>query len=179
MMNRSTWIGVGIGALAVTAVGAVASSKYGLNPFQDYAKVVAVEPAYDVHRTSREVCNDVAVEQQVEPRDKQRVAGTVIGAVVGGVVGHQVGSGRGNDVATVAGAAAGGYAGNRIQKRMQDNNTETVVENRCATVWDSQKIPAGFDVTYEWEGRQEVVRMQEMPGERIRIEDGKPAVSES
>lgn len=178
-MNRSTWIGVAVGAVAVTALGAAASSKYGLNPFQDYAKVVAVEPAYDVERSSREVCNDVAVERQVEPKDKQRVAGTVIGAVVGGVVGHQIGSGRGNDVATVAGAAAGGYAGNRIQKNMQENNTETVTEPRCATVWDSHKIPAGFDVTYEWEGRQEVVRMQDDPGERIRIEDGKPVVSES
>ena len=178
-MNRSTWLGVAIGAVAVTAVGAVASSHYGLNPFGDYAKVVAVEPAYDMQRTSREVCGDVAVEQQVEPRDKHRIAGTAIGAVVGGIVGHEIVSGKADDAATAAGAVAGGYAGNQIQKKMQQGNTESVAQNRCTTVYDSERVPAGFDVTYEWEGRQEVVRMDEAPGERIRIEDGKPVLSDS
>ena len=178
-MNRSTWTGVIVGAVAVTAIGAVAGTRYGLNPFGDYAKVVAVEPAFDQHQTAREVCNDVAVERQVEPKDKKRVAGAAIGAVVGGVIGHQVGSGSGNDAATVAGAAAGGYAGSKIQKKMQENNTETVIENRCATVYDTQRVPAGFDVTYEYEGRQATVRMDEAPGERIRMEDGQPAIEES
>lgn len=177
MMNRSAWTGVIIGAVAVTAVGAVAATRYGLNPFQDYAKVVAVEPAFDLHQTSREVCNDVAVERQKEPVDKKRVAGTAIGAVVGGVIGHQIGSGSGNDAATIAGAAAGGYAGNKIQKKVQQGNTETVIENRCAMVYDTERVPAGFDVTYEFEGRQATVRMDEAPGERIRMEDGQPVIS--
>jgi len=178
-MNRSAWTGVIIGAVAVTAIGAVATTRYGLNPFRDYAEVVAVEPAFDVRQTSREVCNGVAVERQKEPIDKKRVAGAAIGAVVGGVIGHQVGSGSGQDAATIAGAAAGGYAGSKIQKKIQEGNTETVIETRCATVYDSERVPAGFDVTYEFEGRQATVRMDEAPGERLPMKDGQPVIEAS
>jgi len=46
------------------------------------------------------------------------------------------------------------------------------VEQRCRTVYDNQKSPAGFDVTYMLDGRQGEVRMDHDPGERIRVEDG-------
>lgn len=178
-MNKSTLTGVIVGAVAVTAVGAIATSNSGLNPFRDYARVVSVEPAFDVTRVPREACHEEMVERQVEPKDKKRVAGAAIGAVVGGVLGNQVGSGSGRDAATVAGAAAGGYAGSKIQKKMQEGNTETVAEQRCTIVYDTERTPAGYDVTWEFEGRQGVVRMDQDPGERLPMKDGEPVVQQS
>jgi uncharacterized protein YcfJ len=161
-----------LGGVVVVAVAAYAGTRADMNPWQDYAEVVSVTPAFDNQQTARQECNDEAVTQQVPIKDEKRIAGSAIGAVFGGVLGNQVGGGDGKKVATAAGAVAGGYAGSKVQKNMQEGNTETVVEQRCRTVYDNQKIPAGFDVTYLLDGTQGVVRMDRDPGKRIRVENG-------
>jgi len=176
-MNNSLVAGLIVGGVVLLAVGAFASTQTNLNPFQDYAEVVSVEPAFDNKQTSRQVCNDEAITQQVAVRDEKRIAGSAIGAVVGGVLGNQVGSGDGKKIATAAGAIGGGYAGSKIQKGMQERNTETVINERCGTVYDNHKVPAGFDVTYLLDGRQGVVRMDHNPGKRIRVEDGELVIT--
>jgi len=167
-----------VGAVVVASVGAVAANS-GYNPLRKYATVVSVEPAFDTTRTPRQVCGDQTTLEQAPVNDKKRIAGTAIGAVVGGVLGNQVGSGTGRDVATVAGAAAGGYAGNKIQKRIQEGNLEEKTEENCVMVYDTQSVPAGYDVTYELEGIQKVVRIDHDPGKRIPVVDGKPVLTRS
>ncbi len=171
-MKNSLLAALIVGGAVVVAVGAYAGTRTNLNPWQDYADVVAVEPAFDNQQVGRYVCNDEAVTQQVPVKDEKRVAGAAIGAVIGGVLGNQVGSGDGKKLATAAGAVAGGYAGSKVQKNMQEGNTETVAEERCGTVYDNQKIPAGFEVTYLLDGTQGVVRMDHNPGKRIPVENG-------
>lgn len=177
-MNNSVLAGVIVGAIVVTAVGAVAANS-GFNPMQDYATVLAVEPAYNVKRTPRAVCGEETVLQQEPVKDEKRVAGAAIGAVVGGVLGNQVGSGSGNTAATVAGAAAGGYTGSKIQKRMQENNVIETAEEGCVTVYDIERTAAGYDVTYELDGAERTIRMDHDPGDRIPVRDGEPLVSRS
>jgi len=177
-MSNRILAGAIVASVAATAVGAVAVNN-GYNPLQDYATVVAVETAYETNRVARQVCGDETVLQQAPVKDENRIAGTAIGAVVGGVLGNQVGDGSGQTAATIAGAAAGGYAGNKIQKRMQEGNLEESVEHRCMTVYDTESIPVGFDVTYELDGAERVVRMDHDPGDRIPVEDGEPVLSES
>lgn len=177
-MNNTILAGVIVGAVVATAVGAVAANN-GYNPLQDYANVVAVEPAYETNRVARQVCGDETVLQQAPVKDEKRIAGAAIGAVVGGVLGNQVGDGSGQTAATIAGAAAGGYAGSKIQKKMQQGNFEESVEQRCVTVYDTESIPAGFDVTYELDGVERVVRMDRDPGKRIPVEDGELVLSKS
>jgi uncharacterized protein YcfJ len=177
-MNNTVLAGVIVGAVVVTAVGAVATSN-GYNPLKDYATVVAVEPAYETNRVPRQVCGDATVLEQAPVKDEKRIAGTAIGAIVGGVLGNQVGDGSGQTAATIAGAAAGGYAGNKIQKKMQQGNLEESVENRCVTVYDTESIPVGFDVTYELDGVESVVRMDHDPGKRIPVEDGELVLTKS
>ncbi len=177
-MKNSLLAGLILGGVVVTAVGAYASTT-SLNPWQDYADVVAIEPAFDNKQVARYVCNDESVTQQVPVKDEKRIAGAAIGAVIGGALGNQVGSGDGKKLATAAGAVAGGYGGSKVQKRMQENNTETVVEERCGTVYDNEKTPAGFEVTYLLDGKQGVVRMDHDPGKQIRVEDGELVLSKS
>jgi len=178
-MNNSILAGVILGGVVVTAVGAYASTRVDFNPWQDYAKVVAVEPAFTTNSVAREVCSDESVTQQVPVKDEKRIAGTAIGAVIGGVLGNQVGDGRGQTLATAAGAVAGGYAGSKVQKNMQEGNTETTTEQRCETVYDSEKVPAGYQVTYLLDGKEGVVVMDHNPGNRIRVEDGELVLTRS
>jgi uncharacterized protein YcfJ len=42
----------------------------------------------------------------------------------------------------------------------------------CVVVYDTSSVQAGYDVTYELEGVQKVVRMDHDPGRRIPVEDG-------
>jgi uncharacterized protein YcfJ len=43
----------------------------------------------------------------------------------------------------------------------------------CVVVYDTSSIQSGYDVTYELDGVQKVVRMDHAPGKRIPVEDGK------
>jgi uncharacterized protein YcfJ len=170
-MNKSLVTGLVVGAVVATAGGAVAGYRM-LGHGDDYAQVVNVTPITKNVRTPRQDCHDQQVTEQAPTRDGKQVTGSVLGAVAGAVIGHQIGGGDGKKIATVAGAAAGGYAGNRVQKRMQDGNTVTTTEQHCETVYDSHKEQVGFRVRYRLDGREDTVRMDHDPGNRIPVRDG-------
>lgn len=170
-MNKSLLVGAVLGAVGVTAGGAVAT--YSLVGGPGYAEVLAVEPINETIRTPREECKDVAVTRQKPVQDQHRIAGTAIGAVVGGLLGNQVGGGTGKKIATVAGAVGGGYAGNQVQGNMQAGDTYTTTETRCNTVTDTSEKLVGYNVKYELDGKVGQVRMDKDPGSRIPVEDGK------
>lgn len=169
-MNKSMVVGAVLGAVAVTAGGAVAT--YSLVGGPEYAEVLAVKPVKETIKTPRQVCQDVTVTRQKPVQDQHRIAGTAIGAVVGGLLGNQVGGGNGKKIATVAGAVGGGYAGNKVQGSMQANDTYTTTETRCSTVTDTSEKVIGYDVKYQLDGKEGRVRMDSDPGSRIPVEDG-------
>ena len=134
-MNKSLLIGTVLGAVGVTAGGAVAT--YSLvDRGPEYAEVVAVQPVKETIKTPRQVCKDVAVTHQRPVKDQHQIVGTAIGAIAGGLLGNQIGGGNGKKIATVAGAVGGGYAGNQIQKNHQDKNATYTTERRCHWVND-------------------------------------------
>jgi uncharacterized protein YcfJ len=170
-MNKQILIGGIIGAVGVTAIGAVAG--FQMFDKEKFAEVVSVVPVTRTVSVPREVCKDELVEVAVPTKDPKQITGTIAGAVIGGVLGNQVGDGSGKKVATVAGAAAGGYAGNKIQENMQEGKTTTATQRVCNTVQESHVEPTGFDVTYVLDGEQRVVHMDHDPGERIAINNGR------
>lgn len=170
-MNKSMMMGIGLGALGVTAGGAVAT--YSLVDFgPKYAEVLAVEPLKETIRTPREVCEEVPVTRRKPVKDQHQVAGTVIGALAGGLLGNRIGEGTGKKVATVAGAVAGGYAGNKVQENMQASDTYTATETKCKTVTDSSEKVVGYDVEFRLGDEVGHVRMDHEPGPRIPVKDG-------
>lgn len=170
-MDKSMMLGIGLGALGVTAGGAVAT--YNLvDHGPKYAEVVAVQPLKEQIKTPREVCKDVVATHRAPVRDQHQIAGTVVGALAGGLLGNQVGAGSGNKLATVAGAAAGGYAGKKVQENMQANDTYSTRETRCKTVTDTSEKVVGYDVDYRIGEKAGRVRMDHEPGERIPVKDG-------
>ncbi len=148
-MNNTALAGIIVGAVVVAAAGAVVVNS-GFNPLQKYATVVSVQPAFDTNRTPREVCGDQTTLEQAPVKDEKRIAG----------------------------AAAGGDAGSKPQKRLQEGNTKDKTEEQCVVVYDTESVPAGFDVTYELDGVQKVVRMDRDPGERIPVENGELVLSQ-
>lgn len=176
-MNKSMLVGAVLGAVGVTAGGAVAT--YSLIGGPEYAEVLAVKPINETIKTPRQVCEDVTVTRQKPVKDQHQIAGTAIGAVVGGLLGNQVGGGTGKKIATVAGAVGGGYAGNKVQENMQAGDTYTTTETRCDTVTDVSQKLVGYDVKYQLDGKEGQVRMASDPGSRIPVKDGQLVLSAS
>lgn len=139
---------------------------------QDYAEVIATRAVTKTVDVPREECRDDVVTHTRESRDSNQITGTVVGAVIGGVLGNQIGSGKGKDAATVGGAVAGGYAGNQVQEGMQENNTYQETQRNCVSVVDSHEEPAGYEVTYLFNGIERTIHMDYDPGQRIAVANG-------
>jgi uncharacterized protein YcfJ len=168
-MNKSLLIGTVLGAVGVTAGGAVAT--YSLvDRAPQYAEVLAVQPVKETIKNPRQVCKDVAVTHQRPVKDTHQIAGTAIGAIAGGLLGNQIGGGNGKKIATVAGALGGGYAGNKVQEGMQERDTYTTTETRCSTVNDTSEKVVGYDVKYMLDGKAGQVRMDRDPGSQIPVD---------
>lgn len=129
----------------------------------EYARVISSIPVIQQVAVPQQVCSTrpVAVEQ---PRSG---AGALLGAVAGGAVGNQIGEGSGKAVATLAGVIGGAMLGNRIEgpppATVQNQtlcSTQTVYENRTV----------GYNVTYEYAGRQYQVQMPQDPGPTLRVQ---------
>jgi len=152
--------------------------------FADRARVLSSHPVIEQIPVDREECwND-----RVRGYEDHRITrsdtgapigpGTVLGAIIGGVAGHQVGRGRGNDAATAAGAIVGGLVGNQVDR---DNagppESTTEVERvpvernvrRCRTVHEMREATVGYDVRYEYHGRQFTTRTPQAPGRFIPV----------
>ena len=170
--------------LAVASLSMLASAAFA-ESFGDRARVVSARPVYERIPVSREECwND-----RVRGYEERRVTrtdtgaaigpGTVLGAVVGGVVGHQFGhSSGGRDRGTAAGAIVGGLIGNQIDRDNAGPAERTVevervpVERnveRCRTVDEVREATIGYDVRYEYNGRQFLARMPTDPGRFVRV----------
>ncbi len=169
-MNKSWAVGLVIGAIAATSVGAVAG--YRMIASANSAEVISAKALSKTVKTPRRECHDEQVSHTKPIKDKDRLAGTGIGAVVGGLLGSRVGGGNTRIVTGIAGAAAGGYAGNKIQQKMQQGDTYTTTEERCTTVYDTREDPAGYDVVYMLDGKRHHVHMDHDPGREIPVHDG-------
>ena len=83
-MNRSFMVGSVLGAIVVTAGGAVAGIKYlGAG---NSAQVISANELHKTIKTPRQECHDEQVTRTKAPKDTNRLAGTGIGAVVGGLL---------------------------------------------------------------------------------------------
>lgn len=170
--------------LTLASVGSLAPATFA-DSFGDQARVVSATPVYERIPVSREECwND-----RVRGYEERRVTrsdtgaaigpGTVLGAVVGGVIGHQFGhSSGGRDRGTAAGAIVGGLVGNQIDRENQAGPSSTTeIERvpvtrdveRCRTVDEVREATLGYDVRYEYRGRQFTTRLARDPGRFLRV----------
>lgn len=149
--------------------------------YRDNARVIESRPLYAEGSAKEECWNPRANHyEEVRGNKDTRVGkGAAIGAIAGGVLGHQVGSGNGNTAATAGGAILGGLLGHQIQKRNESDDQPDLDRSRCRVTAENGARPVGYDVRYEFQGREYVTRMDREPGKSLRVgrdirDDGSP-----
>ena len=145
-----------------------------------YAPVVDVQPIYSTYQIPEEhrVCENRPnrTRHYNSNRRHSNAGGAILGGIIGGLVGNHFGDGRGRDAATAAGIIAGaaigsnarpvGYYDNRRHGRRYNRH-----QRRCYTETEyrqEQRI-SGYDVSYDYDGKIHHTRLQNHPGDRVRI----------
>jgi len=138
--------------------------------FEDYGRVVRVTPQVEQINRPRQECRTEYVQVQ-QPAPQRGVGGAIIGGLIGGLAGNQVGGGSGRTAATAAGAIAGAVIGDRNENANVPNSggyqEQQVKQCRTVDHWESRT--SGYEVTYEYRGRNYTDVMSYDPGERLRL----------
>ena len=155
MKTRNIWITTA--TLAVCGLGQAQAQA------QEVGRVLVTQPIVHQVPVPRQVCTT----QQVEAQPQKSGAGALMGAIAGGAIGNQVGQGAGNAVATMAGIVGGALLGDHIEgappaqpQTVQSCTTQNFMETRTV----------GYNVTYEFAGRQYTSRMSQDPGPTIQLQ---------
>ena len=152
-------------ALAVSTVGAFADVNY------DEAEVVDVEPIVEQVEIvePKERCWFETVQRR--QRGERSITAPLLGAIIGGAVGNAVGHKKRNkQVGAVVGAVLGGSLARDLSRdahapvRRVRREVCDVVEQR-----KTQERVTGYMVTYRYQGETHRARMEQRPGERIRV----------
>jgi len=130
---------------------------------QEVGRVISSTPVVQQVGVPRQVCTT----DQVAVQQPKSGAGALLGAIAGGAVGNNVGRGAGNAAATMLGIVGGAMIGDHIEgaapaqlQNVQHCSTQTVYESRTT----------GYNVVYEYAGKQYSVQMPNDPGPTIAIQ---------
>ena len=176
-MNRTRiTASVALGA-ALYSTGALADGPlYGAqgNAYYAYAKVVDVEPIVRVVRVSspeRRCCDEEVTHYAPAPREPGSYTPMILGGIVGGLVGNQFGSGRGNTALTAAGALLGASVGRDRAFPRGVGRRHAAIERRCQVTeaFREEERVDGYRVTYSYQGRSFVTRMDHDPGPEMQV----------
>lgn len=144
-----------IAAIALLSVGELALA-------QEVGKVISSVQVIQQVSVPRQVCS----QEQVAMQPNKSGAGAAMGAIAGGAVGNQFGGGNGKAAATMLGILGGAILGEKIEgapapqtQTVQTCTTQNILENRVM----------GYNVTYEFNGKQYTVQMPRDPGPTIRL----------
>ena len=119
--------------------------------------VVRTVPIHQIVTETVQQC----VTETVTPTEKG-AGGAIVGAIVGGVVGNQIGGGSGRDIATGVGVITGAVVGDNMQNAPR-------TQQRCTPIQNSRSVIVGYDVTWEYLGRQMTQRMDRDPGQYVTV----------
>lgn len=135
---------------------------------QERGRVLSATPVTQQVAVPQQVCRDQPV--AVAPRNTG--AGAVIGALAGGLVGNAIGSGGGRAAATAAGVVGGAMLGNQTEA-YGPASYQNVRQCSTQTFYQSQTV--GYNVVYEYRGRNYTTQTAAPPGDWIAL-NVQPAV---
>ena len=134
----------------------------GLAQAQEVGQVISRTAVYQQVAMPRQTCSQAPVAVQ----NHTSGAGALMGAIAGGAIGNQIGGGSGRALATMAGVVGGAIMGDKIENpgsQVQNQTTcttQTVYENRLT----------GYNVVYEFAGKQYNVQLPQDPGPTIQLQ---------
>ena len=143
------------GAIALVTMGAAQAQ-------DERGRVISSTPVIQQVAVPREVCQNVSVREPARGSG----AGALIGGIAGGAMGNAVGNGNGRAAATMIGVLGGAILGNRIEGRGQDN-VRTVQECTTQNSYENQTV--GYNVVYEYAGRQYSMQTDREPGRYVPV----------
>jgi uncharacterized protein YcfJ len=152
----------GLTLLMAAALGPSLASAQAA-PGAEMGRVLSSIPVIQQTAVPRQVC----VDEQVSVPGQKSGAGAVMGGLAGGAIGNQIGDGSGRAVATLLGLVGGAVLGNRIEG---DGAPQTQTMQRCSTQTFYENRTVGYNVTYEYAGKQYTVQMPQDPGQWVRLQ---------
>ncbi len=137
-----------------------------------YAQVVDVQPIYEEYRIpqNRRVCDDNRVRPHNRPQRASNGGGAILGGIIGGIIGNRFGKGHGRQAATAAGVIVGSAIGSNA--RPQGHYSGNAPRRSCYNQREyriEQRI-TGYNVSYEYNGRTYQTRLQNHPGDKVRVQ---------
>jgi len=149
--------------IATFSVAAATVALVGAAQAQEQGRVISSQAVIQQVAVPRQVCNN----QQVAVQGQKSGAGGMMGAIAGGAIGNSVGAGSGRGLATVIGVIGGAMMGDRVEgappvqmQTVQNCTTQNFYENRTS----------GFNVVYEYNGKQYNVQMPNDPGQFVQLQ---------
>jgi uncharacterized protein YcfJ len=130
---------------------------------REVGRVISATPVVQQVAVAREVCS-------VEPVAVQRPrsgAGAVLGAIAGGAMGNAIGDGSGRAAATIIGLIGGAMIGDRVEHSGQYAHQPV---QQCTTHHIYEPRTTGYNVVYEYAGKQYSVLLPYDPGPTIQLQ---------
>jgi uncharacterized protein YcfJ len=134
----------------------------GLSHAQEVGQVLSRTPVYQQVAVPQQTCTQAPALMPVQPSG----VGAVIGAVAGGVLGSQLGGRDSQGLSTIAGVIGGAVLGNQVEGRA---NTPVPVTT-CATQTIYENRLVGYNVVYEYAGKQYAVQLSQDPGATVPLQ---------
>lgn len=155
--------------LIISALGLATLPLAQAADFEDFGRVVRVQPRVEQIRTPRQECRTEYV--QVPVQQERGSGGSVVGGIAGALLGSQIGSGNGKVAAAAAGAIAGAMVGDRVENngRNVPGGVQEQAVRQCRMVEAIESRTSGYDVTYEYRGQTYTSLMSRDPGNRVRL----------
>ena len=150
-MHKST-------VLALLALGAA-----GAALAQEQGRVLSSTPIIQQVPLTRQICNA----ETVYSGSSNSGAGAILGAIAGGAIGNSVGGGSGRAAATALGIVGGALVGNQVEGAGQPRY-ENVQRCHNETYYESRTV--GYNVVYEYAGRQYSTQTATDPGRYIAVQ---------
>lgn len=154
-LNRNHFLAALAGLATLSSAGAAQAQ-------DERGRVISSTPVIQQVVVPRDVCQNV----QVREPARRSGAGALMGGIAGGAVGNAVGKGTGRAVATALGIFGGAVLGDRIEGRGQDT-LRTVQECTTQNSYENQTV--GYNVVYEYAGRQYSMQTDREPGRYVPV----------
>ncbi len=139
--------------LCITAAGAQA---------QEVGQVITRTAVYQQAAVPRQSCVQIVPQATTQTSG----GGAIIGAIAGGVIGSQLGGRNSQGLTTMAGVIGGAVLGNQVESQGNPPPPQTTCTTQ--TVYENRLV--GYNVVYEYAGKQYNVQLPQDPGPTIPLQ---------
>lgn len=129
---------------------------------QEVGQVISRTAVYQQVAVPRQTCTPTAP----QPPTATSGGGAIIGAIAGGLIGSQLGGRDSQGIATMAGVIGGAVLGNKVEGQGNPPPPQTTCTTQ--TVYENRLI--GYNVVYEYAGKQYNVQLPQDPGPTIPLQ---------